>query len=78
METDGRGNRPDDRKSPGVNFKCADEWNPFYALELELFNFHLFRFSLGATTEEVARKRKSKSYHYIQVSNAIFRLKSSG
>jgi hypothetical protein len=56
METDGRGNRPEDRKSPGVNFKCADEWNPFYALELELFNFHLFRFSLGATTEEVARK----------------------
>jgi hypothetical protein len=44
--------------------------NPFYASELKLFDFHLFRFSLGETTEEVTRKGKSKSCHYIQVSNA--------
>ena len=30
--------------------------NPFYALELELFDFHLFRFSFGETAEEVTRK----------------------
>jgi hypothetical protein len=35
--------------------------NPFYAIDVELFDFHIFRFSSGETTEEVARKRKSKS-----------------
>ena len=25
--------------------------NPFYALEMQLFDFRLFRFSLGETTE---------------------------
>jgi hypothetical protein len=35
--------------------------NPDYAMDVELFDFHLFRFSSGETTEEVARKRKSKS-----------------
>jgi hypothetical protein len=35
--------------------------NPFYAMALDLFDFHLFRFSCGETTEEAIRKRKSKS-----------------
>jgi hypothetical protein len=35
--------------------------NPFYAMDVELFDFQHFRFSSGETTEEVARKRKSKS-----------------
>jgi hypothetical protein len=30
--------------------------NPFYALETELFDFHLFRFSFGETMEEASRK----------------------
>jgi hypothetical protein len=30
-------------------------------MDVELFDFDLFRFSSGETTEEVARKRKSKS-----------------
>jgi hypothetical protein len=34
--------------------------NPFYAIDPELFDFHLFRFSFGATTEEGIRKGKSK------------------
>jgi hypothetical protein len=34
---------------------------PFYAIDVELFDFHLFRFYSGETTEEVSRKRKSKS-----------------
>jgi hypothetical protein len=34
---------------------------PFYAKESELFDFHLFRFSFGETTEEATRIRKSKS-----------------
>jgi hypothetical protein len=33
-----------------------------YAFASELFDFHLFRFSFGETTEEAVRKRKSKSY----------------
>ena len=45
-------------------------FNPFYALELELFDFHLFRFSFGETAEEATRKRKSKSWHSIWISNA--------
>ena len=35
--------------------------NPFYAIDPELFDFHLFRFSFGETTEEVTKNRKSKS-----------------
>ena len=35
-------------------------FDPFYALELQLFDFHIFRFSLGEATEEVTRKRKLK------------------
>jgi hypothetical protein len=35
--------------------------NLFNAIDVELFDFHIFRFSSGETTEEVARKRKSKS-----------------
>jgi hypothetical protein len=45
-------------------------FNPFYALELELFDFHLFRFSFGETTEEVTRKGKSKSYRTTLISIA--------
>jgi len=37
-------------------------FNPFYAIDPELFDFHLFRFFFGETTEEVIRNRKSKSY----------------
>ncbi len=36
--------------------------NPFYAIDLELFDFHQYRFSFGETTEEAIRKRKSKDY----------------
>jgi hypothetical protein len=36
--------------------------NPFYAMAQDLFDFRLFRFSFGETTEEAIRKRKSKSY----------------
>ncbi len=43
---------------------------PFYALELELFDFHLFRFSFGEISEEVARKGKSKSYRTTFISIA--------
>jgi hypothetical protein len=43
---------------------------PFYAIDPELFDFHLFRFSFGETTEEVKRNRKSKSYRTIFISNA--------
>jgi hypothetical protein len=38
-----------------------NHFNPFYAMDSELFDFHLFRFSFGETTEEATRKRKSKS-----------------
>ena len=37
-------------------------YKPFYAIDLELFDFQQIRFSLGETTEEATRKRKSKSY----------------
>jgi hypothetical protein len=45
-------------------------FKPSCACELELFDFHLFRFSLGETTEEAIRNRKSKSYRPIFISNA--------
>jgi hypothetical protein len=48
---------------------------PFFALDLELFDFHLFRFSFGETSEEVARNRKSKSYRTTIISNAISGIK---
>ena len=35
-------------------------FNFYHALEPELFDFHLFRFSPGETTEEATGKRKSK------------------
>jgi hypothetical protein len=45
--------------------------NPFYALDPELFDFQLFRFSFGETLEEAIRNRKSKSYLAILLSNAL-------
>jgi hypothetical protein len=30
--------------------------NPIYAIDPELFDFHLFRFSFGETSEEAIRK----------------------
>jgi hypothetical protein len=40
----------------------VSQFSPFYAIDPELFDFHLFRFSFGETPEEVIRNRKSKSY----------------
>jgi len=34
--------------------------NLFHTIAVELFDFHLFRFSSGETTEEVARKKIKK------------------
>jgi hypothetical protein len=45
--------------------------NPFYEMDLELFDFHIIRFSFGETTEEAIRKGKSKSKRTKFVSNAI-------
>jgi hypothetical protein len=33
---------------------------PYYAADLELYDFQLFRFSFGEISEEVIRNRKSK------------------
>ena len=45
-------------------------FNFYHALEPELFDFHLFRFSPGETTEEATSKRKSKSSHAVKILNA--------
>ncbi len=37
---------------------------PFYAIDLELFDFNQIRFSFGETKEEAIRKRKSKFIKY--------------
>jgi hypothetical protein len=50
--------------------KGKKRFNPFYAIDPEFFDFHFFRFSLGETTEEAIRKRKSKGYRTILISNA--------
>jgi hypothetical protein len=54
----------------GRSAKKSAAFIPFYAMDPELFDFHLFRFSFGETSEEVIRKRKSKSYRTIFNSNA--------
>jgi hypothetical protein len=53
-----------------LNPESAVEIIPFFAMDPELFDFHLFRFSFGETTEEVIRKRKSKSYRKAIISDA--------
>jgi len=46
------------------------DFNPFYAIDSELFDFHQIRFSFGETTEEAIRKRKSKGYFTYVFCNA--------
>ena len=57
-------------KISGWKKQYSNQFIPFYEIDPELFDFLLFRFSFGETTEEVTRNRKSKSYRTKIISNA--------